>query len=91
MIALMILFEIPEDFGTGNERKKAETIEGETYNVHINQKGLLEHIHHMICERHPIIESFRVLYMSDFMDMINDEEINMNDYWMSYVYVNFTL
>lgn len=52
-------------------RKEAENIESETFDT---------------VENVPLKKGFQYVELTDFMDMVNNEEFNEQDNWITYVY-----
>lgn len=67
-----------------HDRKTAETIENHTFS---NFGELSSRISEITGVKNSG-SNVRLLELSDFMDMCNDEEFNPDTYWVSYVNIN---
>ena len=78
-----------------SSRKNSELIENRSININTNiidEYLISENIFDTITRELNLTDNekdlTRVIPITDFMDMFNNEEINPDNYFMSYIYVN---
>ena len=83
MEVLIVL--IPVDI---TARKVCETIENAHFTIKTKHQPTKEDILDEVSFRLGLnAYNDKVMFVSDFMNMFNDQELNPDDYYMSYVYV----
>lgn len=77
MHTYMVLFPV----NSFDRHEQPERFEAQTYNDLEAFKGALKDD-----LGHSTFGDLRVYRLTDFMEMCNDEEINLCDFWVSYIY-----
>lgn len=89
MKTFMILFPLGDDSLTEilSARINCDKIAGDVYVLPFKTEA--EDVRRAILERHPISDDIEVLPINTFINMINDEDLNLENYFVSYVHVIF--
>ena len=71
-----------------NTRRECEIIRGAHFKVKTKHQPTKKDILDEVSFRLGLnADNDKVMFVSDFMNMFNDQELNPDDYYMSYVYV----